>query len=711
MRPAVEELEGRLTPTNITLTLSPTPLPLGQTSGVTTTATVTDSNGFPVAVGQVTFSTDLGDSVTDTMFGAFQGTVSASLRNWTAGWHTLTAAYSGGGPALPDVSTSQLLDVLVPTTASAAPLTSPLPPGQTTTLSGHVTPLSGEPTPAGGFLEFFVDGQSEGQAPVDTSGNAALNVSSLMPGNHQLTVQYLGLLDSYPHIGYASSAVSDPVAFTVNKFTPTTTLAGSANPAAYDQPVTLNELVLGPTGMPVPTGTVTFTDENTGLSLGTVTVQAPYPGFEGVANLSLGSLAAGTHPILAAYSGDANYAASTITLNEVINPVATTTTLTSSAGTSSRGQAFTFTATVGNADPFFQSTLFGTLTVVDQTTGTALASANVGSTGQPFQFSFTTSSLPAGNDTIVASYSPPNSNFAASSASLTEVVKGLTSTTTLTSSANPAAFGQPVTLTAAVTGPTGGPRPTGSVTFTYTTVGLSLGTVMLDANGDASLPLGSFPVGTYPVLASYSGDANYAASTITLNEVVNPVATTTTLTSSAGTSQLGQSVTFTATVAPSDPAGGTVTFTDQTTGTPLGTVNLDGHGHASFTTNSLSAGSHSIVASYIPPNHSNFTTSSVSLVEVVNSPPRPTPPPPAPAAPPVPVTVILVPHRFGKHTELVAEVLFSDGSVSEIAVPFRQPKFKDLRASLADVNPADGRFELLFTALKGKKTVISRLPL
>jgi hypothetical protein len=64
-----------------------------------------------------------------------------------------------------------------------------------------------------------------------------------------------------------------------------------------------------------------------------------------------------------------------------------------------------------------------------------------------------------------------------------------------------------------------------------------------------------------------------------------------------------------------------------------------------------------------------------------------------------------------KHTQLVAEVLFSDGSVwSNIAVPFQQPQFQNVQAALANINP-DGSFDLLFTASHGKKRLTSLLPL
>ena len=81
------------------------------------------------------------------------------------------------------------------------------------------------------------------------------------------------------------------------------------------------------------------------------------------------------------------------------------------------------------------------------------------------------------------------------------------------------------------------------------------------------------------------------------------ITTTTTLTSSSISSVSGESVTFTATVAPMAPATGTptgsVTFKDGTT--TIGTINLNAKSPdvAAFTTSALSVKSHSITADYL----------------------------------------------------------------------------------------------------------------
>ena len=77
--------------------------------------------------------------------------------------------------------------------------------------------------------------------------------------------------------------------------------------------------------------------------------------------------------------------------------------------------------------------------------------------------------------------------------------------------------------------------------------------------------------------------------------------TSTTLASSLNPAPFSEAVTFTATVSAGDVpvAAGTVTFSDETTATPLGgPVTVDGNGQASLTTSTLSAGAHHIVAAF-----------------------------------------------------------------------------------------------------------------
>lgn len=90
-------------------------------------------------------------------------------------------------------------------------------------------------------------------------------------------------------------------------------------------------------------------------------------------------------------------------------------------------------------------------------------------------------------------------------------------------SPDPAAVGSVVTLTATVTGSSGGPTPTGSVTF-YNGTSPIAGPLTL-TNGATAYSTTSLPMGIYSIVASYSGDANYLGSnsnTITESVVTAP---------------------------------------------------------------------------------------------------------------------------------------------------------------------------------------------
>jgi hypothetical protein len=211
-------------------------------------------------------------------------------------------------------------------------------------------------------------------------------------------------------------------------------------------------------------------------------------------------------------------------------------------------------------------------------------------------------------------------------------------TLTNVSSLTPAVVGQPVTFTTTLASTDGGAVPTGNITYSYTSgvnnplnsTPVTLGTKPL-VNGQATFTTSALVPDHYHIIATYSGDATdgYAAGSTTLVQVVlaNP---TTSVTSSASTVAVGQSVTFTATV---NPEGvffvplGTVSFMDGST--LLGTVALNPLDQstspsssqvATFTTSSLPAGNNSITAVYSGDLNFAGSTSS-SITQIVNQAP------------------------------------------------------------------------------------------
>jgi len=285
-----------------------------------------------------------------------------------------------------------------------------------------------------------------------------------------------------------------------------------------------------------------------------------------------------------------------------VNPAPTTTTLAASANPITAGQIVALVATVtsSNGSPT------GTVTFMDGST--LIGSVAVNSTTH--QAVGYTVSLPSGSNDITVTYNG-SSNFAASSASLSETVSSPT-TTTLFASSNPITAGQIVALVATVTSSSG--SPTGTVTFMDGSTLIGVATVN-STTGQAVGYTISLPVGSNEIRAIYNGVSGFSASSASLTETVNAT-TTTTLVSTTNPIIIGQIVTLIATVTSSSGSPtGTVTFMDGST--LIGTALLDSStGQAVGYTISLPAGLNDITATYN--GASGFAASSASLSETVN---------------------------------------------------------------------------------------------
>ncbi|MGH9563631.1 MAG: Ig-like domain repeat protein, partial [Terracidiphilus sp.] len=153
----------------------------------------------------------------------------------------------------------------------------------------------------------------------------------------------------------------------------------------------------------------------------------------------------------------------------------------------------------------------------------------------------------------------------------TSVISTLTvasTTTTLTSSLDPSGFGQSVTFTVTVSAASGTGNLAGTDSLTDSCGGATTTLVSglpLNASGTATFYLSTLAVGQHAIVASYSNANDPAHKTSTSSPLIETVleGTAVSLTSSANPITLGQSVTFTATVA---SLGGGVT--------PTGAINF-----------------------------------------------------------------------------------------------------------------------------------------
>jgi Glycoside hydrolase family 44/Bacterial Ig-like domain (group 3) len=177
--------------------------------------------------------------------------------------------------------------------ASATLITS----GQSVTFTTTVTPQSGSGVPTGSVS--FRDGATQiGTGTLSSSGSATFTTSTLAVGPHSITSAYAG--DT--NFAASTSAVASVTVSAPAKTATVTSLSASATQLTAGQSVTFNSSVAPQSGAGIPTGSIAFLDGQT--QIGTAPLTA------GAASYTSANLAAGTHTISAAYSGDATNAAS-----------------------------------------------------------------------------------------------------------------------------------------------------------------------------------------------------------------------------------------------------------------------------------------------------------------------------------------------------------------------------------------------------------------
>ena len=304
---------GTAAPTGFTLTTTKGPLTVG--TGATLTATLT---GSPIPTGAVSF-TDNGaplscGAVTVSKTGK---AVCAYTPTW--GTHALVATFSGDAtyapitPSTGGFANSATL-VVNSTGASTVAVTSSANPsayGVAVTLTATVTgSLSSAPT---GTIAFTTS------AGTLATGCAAAGITATGPTTSAATcvltpptsgtglimtvnASYSGDPTYTPEAAAAFSQTEDGTA------TPSISLTSSANPAASGSQVTFAAALTGT----VKPGTVTFTDNGAAVCTAVV---IPNSGKATCVGMMSGS---GVHTIVAAYTGNATYAARQVTLNETV---------------------------------------------------------------------------------------------------------------------------------------------------------------------------------------------------------------------------------------------------------------------------------------------------------------------------------------------------------------------------------------------------------
>ena len=279
----------------------------------------------------------------------------------------------------------------------------------------------------------------------------------------------------------------------------------STNPAATStgQTVSFNVSVAGATSA-VPTGTITISNGTT--QVGQVTIDA-----SGNGTFTSSNLTAGAYSLIATYSGDQAFRATTspnIVLS-VVTAIPTTVALTTSAVSVATGANVTFTATLGGGSTGSQPT--GNVTFLDGPTVIGTKALNASGVA-----TFATTTLTAGTHAITARYGGDNMFGGAVSTAVTETVGIFATTNTLTASATTVVTGAPVTMTATLTATTA--TPTGTVTFLDGTTPLGTGT--LNGSGVTTFSATALAIGTHSITAQYAATGNFSGSISSAVQIV-----------------------------------------------------------------------------------------------------------------------------------------------------------------------------------------------
>lgn len=340
-----------------------------------------------------------------------------------------------------------------------------------------------------------------------------------------------------------------------------------------------------------------------------------------------------------------------------LNGIPVTETLTSSLNPSIVGNSVTFSAQLGSTT----GVPTGSIQFMDN--GAPLATQPVSVNGLA---TFTTGALTAGIYPIAAVYQPTGS-FLPTTATINQVVTAPTTTTALTCNPSAIFVFASSALAASVVSSSG--TPTGSISFTDNGTFFAQNSLV---NGSASLTYTGQNASIHTITATYVPTGSFGGSSATCQITVQQNPTTTGLSSSLNPSTIGQNVIFTAFSTyggmAQPPANmGSITFSDS--GVALQTLNLvpsglPGTGTATYSTNTLTGGSHSLVATLNP--LAGYASTFGGVLQVVN--PLPSvaavsaSPTAAPLSSPVTLTAIIAPaNPAGKGTP-TGPVNFLDGT-------------------------------------------------
>jgi len=558
-----------VTKANTTVTLTPAGAAINVDGTVTFTATVAPpaSATLPAPfLGTMSFATN-GTTITGCSTASVNvttGVATCTTQALLAGSDVITAAYSGdaGYNASPTSSSiTQTVNALPATLSITGSPSGAVTAGTTVTFTAKLVASALSPVNPAGTVSWLINGAAIAACPATSialvSGNwvATCTTGALVVPSAGVTATYTG------DPNYTAPSPSGSLSVTVTQAQAVASLVlTSPSAPTVNQATTFTATVKPPTGASsavLPTGSVTFKDTTTGITLCSSVPVAPGATASTAACTPTGAaaadLTAGSHTITATYTGDTNFIGTVSSgLNQTIGQTGTTVAVTSSStnSISVATQSVTFTAkiTPGITGTIAPGTAAGTVkfTSNDPSGTVACAASTVtpqaNGTGTATCTATFPSTEPVGTPTVtVTAVYSGDSNFTASTGTGAQTVQnfGLAFTTPATPATTPITVTQgysnttdpftPAVITMTVTS-SGGYSDKLTVTCTVTSVATAKAVTDPSCSPASTTPSGATGTTvTYIIAASSSAAVGaYTVSLSATDSTVSALSQTTT---------------------------------------------------------------------------------------------------------------------------------------------------------------------------------------
>jgi hypothetical protein len=618
--------QGGISPGQV-LVMAPTVIATLSSPSITTTqplqvtVTVSGGSGAPVPTGTVALTSGSYTSPA-TPLNDGSSTISVPGGTLIVGTDTYSIGYSGDSNYTGSTVSGSVIVTLSTAAVTVTPGASSIATTQPLSVAVAVSGGTGNPTPTGSVT--LTGGSYTSAATALNNGSATISIpgGTLAVGTDAYSISYSG------DWIYTGSTSGGSVIVTLS--TAAVTVTPGTSSIATTQPLSVTVAVSGGSGNPTPTGSVTLT--------GGSYTSAPTALSGGIAAIDIAAnvLRPSNYSFTASYTPDSSsfgeYGSATGTASSSITVMAATPTVAVTPGASSIATTQPLSVTVAVSGGTGNPTPTGSVTL----TGGSYTSAATALNGGSATINLAANALRASSYTFTASYTPDSSSFweygsATGTASSSVTVMAATPTVAVTPGASSIATTQPLSVTVAVSGGTGDPTPTGSVTLTgggYASAptALSGGIATIDIAANA------LRASSYTLTASYTPDSSssseYGSATGTASSSITVTAATPTVTVTPGASSIATTQPLSVTVAVSGGTGNP---------TPTGSVTLTGGSYTSAATalnggsatinlaaNALRASSYTFTASYTPDassssEYGSATGTASSSVTVTNA--------------------------------------------------------------------------------------------